>query len=279
MPPVIHRFDPPERFVPGTVGEPGQRTFFLQARAGSRVTSVALEKQQVEILGERVGELLDELLASSEVETTIPAVTPVSMVDNDPLEQPITEEFLKEEDGKKVINIRGIFTNRCVDCHGPNGEQEAFPLNNFVAVKKYATVPTGTAMSLTKLAQTTHVHLLAFSMLYGLTGLIFTLTSYPGWVRWLVGPWPLVVQLVDVACWWLARLDPVYAQVIVVTGGLVAVGLALQIVLGLFNLFGKPGKLVILLLIAACGLATYQLKAKVIDPHLAREAGSAASAH
>ncbi|MCW2711468.1 MAG: hypothetical protein JWP24_1662, partial [Marmoricola sp.] len=38
--PVVHRFDPPERFVPGTVGEPGQRTFFLQARTGNRVTSV-----------------------------------------------------------------------------------------------------------------------------------------------------------------------------------------------------------------------------------------------
>ena len=32
--PVVHEFDPPERFVAGTVGEPGQRTFFLQARDG-----------------------------------------------------------------------------------------------------------------------------------------------------------------------------------------------------------------------------------------------------
>lgn len=93
MPPVIHRFDPPERFVPGTVGEPGQRTFFLQARAGARVTSVSLEKQQVQILGERVAELLDELISTDEATTTIPAVTPVAMVDNEPLEQPIDEEF------------------------------------------------------------------------------------------------------------------------------------------------------------------------------------------
>ena len=50
---VIHRFDPPERFVAGTVGPPGQRTFFLQARSGARVTSVALEKQQVAVLAER----------------------------------------------------------------------------------------------------------------------------------------------------------------------------------------------------------------------------------
>jgi uncharacterized repeat protein (TIGR03847 family) len=91
--PVIHRFDPPERFVPGTVGEPGARTFFLQARAGAQVTSVSLEKQQVQILGERVAELLDELLAADEARTTIPAMTPVAMIDNDPLEQPIEEEF------------------------------------------------------------------------------------------------------------------------------------------------------------------------------------------
>jgi uncharacterized repeat protein (TIGR03847 family) len=91
--PVIHRFDPPERFVPGTVGEPGSRTFFLQAKAGNQVTSVSLEKQQVQILGDRVAELLDELIASDEVSSTIPAMTPVSLIDNDPLEQPIEEEF------------------------------------------------------------------------------------------------------------------------------------------------------------------------------------------
>ena len=70
--PVIHRFDPPERFVPGTVGEPGQRTFFLQARAGKQVTSVALEKQQVQILGERVAELLDELIQTEDARPRSP---------------------------------------------------------------------------------------------------------------------------------------------------------------------------------------------------------------
>jgi uncharacterized repeat protein (TIGR03847 family) len=93
MPPVVHRFDPPERFVAGTVGEPGQRTFFLQARDGVRLTTVALEKQQVQILGERIDELLDELMAAGGVTNMIPAITPVDQVDNGPLEQPIVEEF------------------------------------------------------------------------------------------------------------------------------------------------------------------------------------------
>ena len=89
----MHRFDPPERFVAGTVGPPGQRTFFLQAREGTRVTSVALEKQQVSVLAERIDELLDDVMRSAEVDATIPAVAPVDLEDGIPLDQPIEEEF------------------------------------------------------------------------------------------------------------------------------------------------------------------------------------------
>lgn len=89
--PVVHAFDPPERFIAGTVGEPGSRTFFLQARDGVRLVSVALEKQQVAALAERLDELLDEVTRSSS--TIVPAVAPYDLDDHNPLEQPIQEEF------------------------------------------------------------------------------------------------------------------------------------------------------------------------------------------
>ncbi|RHW25334.1 DUF3090 domain-containing protein [Nocardioides immobilis] len=93
MPPIVHGFDPPERFVAGTVGEPGARTFFLQARDGARVVSVALEKQQVAALAERIDELLDEVMAEAHTTTVIPAVAPVGLADEEPLDLPIAEEF------------------------------------------------------------------------------------------------------------------------------------------------------------------------------------------
>jgi len=86
-------YDPPERFVAGTVGEPGARTFFLQARSGPRVTSVGLEKEQVALLAERLEELLDEIVRRTGGNTTVPAATPTDLTDNDPLDQPILEEF------------------------------------------------------------------------------------------------------------------------------------------------------------------------------------------
>ncbi len=91
--PVVHEFDPPERFVAGTVGEPGARTFFLQARSGPRLVSVALEKEQVAVLAERIDELLDEVMSSSGTETLVPAVAPIGLEDSEPLEQPIDEQF------------------------------------------------------------------------------------------------------------------------------------------------------------------------------------------
>ncbi len=90
---VVHNFDQPDRFVAGTVGEPGQRTFFLQAREGNRVTTVALEKQQVSVLAERVDLLLDEALRRSGGDVAIPAVAPAGLGDQDPLDLPIVEEF------------------------------------------------------------------------------------------------------------------------------------------------------------------------------------------
>ena len=54
----VFSFDPPDRFVCGAIGQPGQRTFFLQASKGRQVVSVALEKVQVAALAERLAALL-----------------------------------------------------------------------------------------------------------------------------------------------------------------------------------------------------------------------------
>ncbi|GAB3821963.1 DUF3090 domain-containing protein [Kribbella italica] len=86
---VVHSYDDPDRFVAGTVGEPGARTFFLQARAGARLTSVACEKEQVMALAERLDVMLDEVARRFDREPAV--VTGVD--DTDPLEQPIEEEF------------------------------------------------------------------------------------------------------------------------------------------------------------------------------------------
>jgi uncharacterized repeat protein (TIGR03847 family) len=86
----VYEFEPPERFVAGTVGPPGERTFYLQARGGGRVVSVALEKVQVTLLAEKLDELLAE--ANRRFGLVLPEAI-LALPDNDPLEAPIDEEF------------------------------------------------------------------------------------------------------------------------------------------------------------------------------------------
>jgi uncharacterized repeat protein (TIGR03847 family) len=93
MPRQIFFYDPPQRLVVGTVGQPGGRTFFIQARGEGQLTSVVVEKQQVAALAERLDLLLDEVVRSSGGTTTVPAVAPVELTDTLPLDQPIIEEF------------------------------------------------------------------------------------------------------------------------------------------------------------------------------------------
>ena len=84
----VFLFDPAERFVVGTVGVPGERTFFLQARTGSRLISVSLEKAQVAALADRIQQILREV-RSSEPLTVFERIAR----DDQPLESPIDEEF------------------------------------------------------------------------------------------------------------------------------------------------------------------------------------------
>ncbi|MGL4554174.1 MAG: hypothetical protein ACRC33_23670, partial [Gemmataceae bacterium] len=165
----------------------------------------------------------------------------------------ITPKYLGVDGENRFAKLASILTDRCARCHSKDGDPNLanFPLDTYEAVAKYTKVTGGAAMSLEKLAQTTHVHLLAFSMLYMLTGLLLAMTRWPNVLKVPLACIPLVVQLFDIACWWLARIPGEtgvrFAELIPITGGIVGAGLGLQILLTLFDLFGKWGRLVLVL--------------------------------
>ena len=87
----VYTFDAPDRFVAGTIGEPGSRTFFLQARKGGDVVSVVLEKTQVAVLAQQLDALLD-ILADRGI-ASIPAEADPASADDGPLGEPLVEAF------------------------------------------------------------------------------------------------------------------------------------------------------------------------------------------
>jgi uncharacterized repeat protein (TIGR03847 family) len=108
VPRQVYVFDPPERFVAGTVGQPGDRTFYLQASAAGRTVSVALEKVQVQVLADRLEELLDTVRRTTDAD--VPVVASRELEDTAPLDAPVEEEFRVgtmglawETDGERLV--------------------------------------------------------------------------------------------------------------------------------------------------------------------------------
>jgi uncharacterized repeat protein (TIGR03847 family) len=83
-------FDAPDRFVADAVGEPGSRTFYLQARQGRALVTLGLEKAHLAALAGRLAALLDE------IEIGAGAVNPPgesSERDDGSLDSPVVEAF------------------------------------------------------------------------------------------------------------------------------------------------------------------------------------------
>lgn len=127
----IYSFDPPDRFVCGTVGRPGERTFFLQATRGSQVISVALEKAQVAVLAERMAALLTGLrergvavAQSVGGGSDFVQLAPRPGADSAPLSEPVIELFrvgtlvLAWDAGRELVIVEAR------EMRGPLGEQD-----------------------------------------------------------------------------------------------------------------------------------------------------------
>ena len=83
-----YEFTTPERFVAGTVGEPGERAFYLQIRSNARLFSVAVEKAQVQAISARLEVMIAEIRKSNPL-----MIIEKSPIDDAPLESPIDAEF------------------------------------------------------------------------------------------------------------------------------------------------------------------------------------------
>lgn len=101
-----YEFTNPERFVAGTVGEPGERAFYLQVRASTRLFCVAVEKAQVQAISSRLEIMISEIRKSNPL-----MIVEKLPTDDAQLESPIDAEFqigamsLAWDDESKLISV------------------------------------------------------------------------------------------------------------------------------------------------------------------------------
>jgi hypothetical protein len=133
--------------------------------------------------------------------------------------------------------IEPILTQKCATCHGA---QSGIPaLTSFEDVQKL-TIP-DTGLSLLQLARVSHIHLFGISIMFLLTGAIFSLSATPVWFRIVVLVVPYLAIIMDIGSWWATKYyDPVFAYIVLIGGAFMGLAMACQILVSLWDMWIAP---------------------------------------
>jgi len=119
--------------------------------------------------------------------------------------------------------IDKIIQDRCVMCH--NKESSVPDLSDFKVLKELTHEDEGATFS--SLTRVSHIHLFGISFIFMFVGLIFSFseTSTVKYKCIAIGM-PYAFLIVDILSWWLTKLDPIFAWLVIVAGGGMAVSFA-----------------------------------------------------
>jgi hypothetical protein len=135
--------------------------------------------------------------------------------------------------------IEPLFTQKCAPCHNTQSGLPIPPLTNFEDVKKVTAIDTGE--SLLQLARVSHIHLFGISIIFLLTGAIFSLSVAPIWFRVCAVVAPYLAIVMDIGSWWATKYyDPVFAYIVILGGALMGLALACQIFVSLWDMWIVP---------------------------------------
>lgn len=122
--------------------------------------------------------------------------------------------------------VEPIIEARCLTCH--EGSNPHIPtLASYQDVAKLVERDTG--MDIFTLVRVSHIHLFGLTFIFFLTSLIFSHAFLrPLWFKCVVIAVPFVGIILDVASWYLTKVHPAFAWVVMGSGALMALSFAIQ---------------------------------------------------
>jgi hypothetical protein len=132
--------------------------------------------------------------------------------------------------------VEPILAKNCATCHSGKPVMPISPLASFEDVEKLAKSDPGA--SVLQLTRVSHVHLFGISIVFLLTGAIFSLSETPIWFRTAILVLPYFAILMDIGSWWATKyFDPLFAYVVITGGAFMGLALGLQILVSLWDMW------------------------------------------
>lgn len=136
-------------------------------------------------------------------------------------------------------NIKPIIDTRCIACHS---EASGMNLPDFTQFENIATrTESDTGASFSALARVSHIHLFGISFIFMFVGLIFSLAAgVPPMLKASVIVMPYVFLFIDIASWWLTKLNPNFAWLVIIGGGMMALSFTFMWTVSMYEMWFMP---------------------------------------
>ncbi len=130
---------------------------------------------------------------------------------------------------------RPIIAERCLGCHSPQSGLKIPDLSTYESIQDVISIDTG--MSLHSLMKVSHIHLFGIGLILLGVGMIFRRVVMRTWLKSTLIVLPFAAIFVDILAWFLTKWDPVYAYIIVISGGVLGLSLMGQILSALYQMW------------------------------------------
>ena len=158
-----------------------------------------------------------------------------------------------EEERLKIINwvrkgadedvfnadIRPIIDLRCIACHSATSGMSLPDFTQFENIMKRAETDSG--ISFSSLARVSHIHLFGIAFIFMFVGLIFSLAAgVPPALKASAIVMPYIFLFVDIASWWLTKLSPHFAWLVIISGGMMALSFVFMWTVSMYEMWIMP---------------------------------------
>ena len=135
--------------------------------------------------------------------------------------------------------VQRVFTADCISCHNSETYAAAgLALESYDSVAPYLQKDTGKSIS--RLISLSHNHLLSTIVVVFLLVFVFSFSSFPDWLKMVLYILAFSAIVLDIGSWWLAKLAPSHAVLVIVGGVLLGTSFGALTLLALWDTwFGK----------------------------------------
>jgi len=135
--------------------------------------------------------------------------------------------------------VNPILQNNCIMCHSA---ESGLPIPHFTSYANVvALTKTDTGATIPALVRVSHIHLFGIAFILFFVGRIFILCEMRVWVKRVTVAIPFIFLLVDIMSWFITKVYPGFAYVVVANGALMGLAFGGQLLTSLYQMwFYKP---------------------------------------